>query len=252
MTIHTGSGSVTADQLRLRGAARRWTVSGRVGARRVPLLSLTTRRNFTVNARGKSPVLSASGFTVRLTDQAIAALHGSRDAVPGLRFPVGGARTAAISIGLYGTRFSPRGGMQFDEQPGVVTSPGTAWATATQPDLRPSLAPGLIRHRGAQLTLRAQGSTGNGSVTLLNPIVAFTEEGGILTAQLDGGRIELGTWARSDLVLAPNLTDTWVRARVRVTETGATALNTRLALTTPLTKGDPLLQIETLGRNPRR
>lgn len=227
-------------------------MSGRVGKRRVPLLSLTTTRNFTLNARGGTPALVGSAFTVRVTNQAIAALRGLRRPVPGLRYPVGGPRTALLSVGLYGTRFTPLGGLQFDEQPGVLVSPGTAWATATQPDLRPSLTSGLVRHRGARLALRALGSTGNGSVALLNPIVAFTAEGGILTAELDGQRVELGTWARAEVVLAPNGNDTWVRTRVRVTATGATALNTRLALSTQLTQGDPLLKIETLGRNPRR
>lgn len=252
MTIHAGSGALTVDHLRLRGTAKRWTMSGRVGTRRLPLLSLTTTRNFTLSTRSGTPALVGSAFTVRVTNQAIAALRGLHRPVPGLRHPVGGPRTAVLSVGLYGTRFTPLGGLEFDEQPGVIVSPGTAWATATQPDLRPSLTSGLVRHRGARLTLRALGSTGNGSVTLLNPIVAFTAEGGILTAELDGQRVELGTWAHADVVLDPNGNDTWVRTRVRVTVTSAAALNSRLALTTPLRVGDALLQMETLGRNPHR
>lgn len=252
MTLRSGPASITATRLRLDGSGRRWTLTGRVRGRDMALLTLATSRRFALVASGREASLSGSGFTALLSPQARTELLDAGSPASGLGAPVGGARTARLAISLYGTRFRPEGGLQFDEQPGVRAGTGAAWATATQPDFPRATGPALIRHRGSSITLRALPPTGNGSVTLRNPIVALTPDGGVLTAEVNGGRLEIGLWQRRNETVRTVDTVSRLRVQVRLGATGASALNAQLSLSRPLAQGDPIVVIETLGRGAGR
>lgn len=238
---------LVASNIRLIGGKPNWTLHGRIAGRDLALAGGRSLGAMSLSAR-KTPAGLTAGFALRLSRAAVQRLRHA-----GCEHPATGQLgTARFGTTLFGTVIFPRGGLEFAEQPGVNSAPGSAWVTATQPGITPTSAVASIRHRGAIATVRANPPTGSGQVAWSNPIVAFTPSGGALSVQVGDSRMAIGDWTRASEQVQRVGSDSRIRLTVRVYATAAAALNASLHLADPLAAGDPVVALEVFARGIRR